>query len=264
MLALLSVSKQGRQAVRGFGSAAKTLQELWAGGAPLTQIVTESHGRAAKADRHEWVYLAPLEQVTAEAATLEKRAASLSEEQRKLELPLLGSTFAVKDNLQVKGMPITNTMDYRPPRKAPIAEESAAVVRKLQERGAIVIGKTNMDCAATGLVGVRSPYGACQNSLDRSMISGGSSSGSGVSVALGQVTFSLGTDTAGSGRVPAALNNIVGLKASRGLVSTHGLLPACRSLDCVSIFALTVHEAHRILGAAAEAAGADPFDRPAK
>lgn len=264
MLALRSVSKQGRQAMRRFGSAAKTLQELWAGGAPLTQVVAESHSRAAKADRNEWVYLAPVEQVAAEAAKLEQKAASLSEEQRKLELPLLGSTFAVKDNLKVKGMPITNTMDYRPPRQAPIADESAAVVRKLQERGAIVIGKTNMDCAATGLVGVRSPYGACQNSLDRSMISGGSSSGSGVSVALGQVTFSLGTDTAGSGRVPAALNNIVGLKASRGLVSTHGLLPACRSLDCVSIFALTVHEAHRILGAAAEASGADPFDRPAK
>jgi len=264
MLSLRSVSKQGRQAARRFGSAAKTLQELWAGGAPLTQVVSESHSRAAKADRNEWVYLAPVEQVTAEAARLQEKASSLSEEQRKLELPLLGSTFAVKDNLQVKGMPITNTMDYRPPRKAPIAEESAAVVRKLQERGAIVIGKTNMDCAATGLVGVRSPYGACQNSLDRSMISGGSSSGSGVSVALGQVTFSLGTDTAGSGRVPAALNNIVGLKASRGLVSTHGLLPACRSLDCVSIFALTVHEAHRILGVAADASGADPFDRPAK
>eukprot|EP00439_Symbiodinium_sp_Y106_P013768 s1763_g1.t5 len=264
MLSLRSVSKQGRQAARRFGSAAKTLQELWAGGAPLTQVVSESHSRAAKADRNEWVYLAPVEQVTAEAARLQEKASSLSEEQRKLELPLLGSTVAVKDNLQVKGMPITNTMDYRPPRKAPIAEESAAVVRKLQERGAIVIGKTNMDCAATGLVGVRSPYGACQNSLDRSMISGGSSSGSGVSVALGQVTFSLGTDTAGSGRVPAALNNIVGLKASRGLVSTHGLLPACRSLDCVSIFALTVHEAHRILGVAADASGADPFDRPAK
>ncbi|CAK9055583.1 Allophanate hydrolase [Durusdinium trenchii] len=228
--------RQGRAGAACFSTAAKTLQEKFLGAA-------ESCERAAKADRNEWIYLVPKEQVLAEAKTLETRASSMTEEERQRELPLLGSTFAVKDNLMVKGLPTTNAMDYRAPRRPPLAHESAAVVQKLQDAGAIVVGKTNLDCAATGLVGVRSPYGACQNALDRSFLSGGSSSGSGVAVALGQVTFSLGTDTAGSGRVPAALNNIVGLKASRGLLSTHGLLPACKSLDCVSIFSLTVQEA---------------------
>lgn len=244
-------------------ASTKTLQELWAGGASVTDIAEESCERAARADRNEWISLVPREKVLERARLLQKEAASLSGDARRAQLPLLGSTFAVKDNIKVQGLPTTNAMDCRPPRQAAAAEQSAAVVQKLEEMGALVIGKTNMDCAATGLVGVRSPYGACQNAFDRSMISGGSSSGSGVSVALGQVTFSLGTDTAGSGRVPAHLNNIVGLKASRGLVSTHGLLPACKSLDCISVFALTVREAHEIMGLAAAASGADAWDRPA-
>lgn len=252
----------GCRQVRCF--ATKTLQEMWAAGASVTEVAAESCARAAAADRNEWIHLIPKNQVLERAEMLEKRAASMSQEQRQQELPLLGTTFAVKDNLMVKDVPTTNAMDLRPPRRAPIAHESAAVVEKLQDHGALVIGKTNLDCAATGLVGVRSPYGACQNSFDREFLSGGSSSGSGVAVALGQVTFSLGTDTAGSGRVPAALNNIVGLKASRGLLSTHGLLPACKSLDCVSIFSLTVSEAQRIMEVAAKASGADPWDRPAK
>jgi len=237
---------------------------MWAAGASVTEVAEESCARAAAADRNEWIHLIPKNQVLERAEMLEKRAASMSQEQRQQELPLLGTTFAVKDNLMVKDVPTTNAMDLRPPRRAPFAHESAAVVEKLQDHGALVIGKTNLDCAATGLVGVRSPYGACQNSFDREFLSGGSSSGSGVAVALGQVSFSLGTDTAGSGRVPAALNNIVGLKASRGLLSTHGLLPACKSLDCVSIFSLTVLEAQRIMEVAAKASGADPWDRPAK
>ena len=250
------------QAKRSFAS--KTLQELWASGASVTEVAAESCARAAAAERNEWIYLIPKDKVLERAEQLQKRAAAMNEEQRQRELPLLGTTFAVKDNLMVKDVPTTNAMDLRPPRRAPLAHESAAVVEKLQEHGALVIGKTNLDCAATGLVGVRSPYGACQNSFDRDFISGGSSSGSGVAVALGQVTFSLGTDTAGSGRVPAALNNIVGLKASRGLLSTHGLLPACKTLDCVSIFSLTVLEAQRILETAVLPSGADPWDRPAK
>lgn len=252
----------GCRQVRCF--ATKTLQEMWAAGASVTEVAEESCARAAAADRNEWIHLIPKNQVLERAEMLEKRAASMSQEQRQQELPLLGTTFAVKDNLMVKDVPTTNAMDLRPPRRAPFAHESAAVVEKLQDHGALVIGKTNLDCAATGLVGVRSPYGACQNSFDREFLSGGSSSGSGVAVALGQVSFSLGTDTAGSGRVPAALNNIVGLKASRGLLSTHGLLPACKSLDCVSIFSLTVLEAQRIMEVAAKASGADPWDRPAK
>lgn len=252
----------GCRQVRCF--ATKTLQEMWAAGASVTEVAEESCARAAAADRNEWIHLIPKNQVLERAEMLEKRAASMSQEQRQQELPLLGTTFAVKDNLMVKDVPTTNAMDLRPPRRAPFAHESAAVVEKLQDHGALVIGKTNLDCAATGLVGVRSPYGTCQNSFDREFLSGGSSSGSGVAVALGQVSFSLGTDTAGSGRVPAALNNIVGLKASRGLLSTHGLLPACKSLDCVSIFSLTVLEAQRIMEVAAKASGADPWDRPAK
>ncbi|CAJ1457722.1 unnamed protein product [Effrenium voratum] len=252
------LSRSRQVPVFRFARAASTLQELWASGASVTDIAAESCDRAARADRHEWVHLVPKQQVLAEAKALQQKAASMSQEQRRRELPLLGSTFAVKDNLQVAGLPTTNAMDYRPPRQAPIAKRSAAVVKQLQERGAVCIGKANMDCA------VRSPYGACQNSLDRSFISGGSSSGSGVSVALAQVTFSLGTDTAGSGRVPAALNNIVGLKASRGLMSTDGLSPACKTLDCVSIFSLTVPEAQRILEVASAASGTDPWDRPGK
>jgi len=254
-----------REASRGFaGTSEKTLQELWAGGLPLTQLAEESCRRAANADRNEWIYRIPEDEVLQQAKQLEQKAEKMSQDQRRAELPLLGTTFAAKDNLEAKGYPTTNGMDCRPPRKpAAVAHQSAAVVQRLQDMGALLVGKTNMDCAATGLVGVRSAYGACQNSFDRAFISGGSSSGSGVAVALGQVSFSLGTDTAGSGRVPAALNNIVGLKASRGLISTHGLRPACKSIDCVSVFSLTTREAQMILEAAAPVSGAEPWDRPA-
>lgn len=243
-------------------SGKKALAELYAAGASVTAVVKEALARAAGADRNEWIYRLPEADVLARAAALEKRAAALDEKQRAAELPLLGMVFAVKDNMAVKGTPITNAMDYRNG-GAPVSTETAAAVERLVEGGAVLIGKTNMDCAATGLVGVRSAYGACQNALDRSFISGGSSSGSAVAVATGQVSFALGTDTAGSGRVPAMLNNIVGLKASRGLISAHGVLPACRSLDCVSVFASTVQEAWAVLRVAASAEGGDdPWDRP--
>jgi allophanate hydrolase len=139
-------------------------------------------------------------------------------------------------------------------------ERTAPVVQRLLDAGAILIGKTNLDQFATGLVGTRSPYGAVPNAFDPTLISGGSSSGSAVAVASGLVHFSLGTDTAGSGRVPAGLNNIVGWKPTRGLLCTDGVLPACRSLDCVSIFALTVADAARVFAAAA--ARTVPLDRP--
>lgn len=185
----------------------------------------------------------------------------MDEATRRRELPLLGTTFGAKDNVAVAGYPMTNGCDYRSG-GAPVPTESAAAVKRLMEKGAVLIGKTNMDCAATGLVGVRSAYGACQNSIDRKYVSGGSSSGSGVVVATGQVTFALGTDTAGSGRVPAMFNNIVGLKASRGFVSCHGVEPACRTLDCLTVFALTVREAEAVVEAAVGAEGTDDsFDR---
>jgi len=158
------------------------------------------------------------------------------------ELPLAGMTFAVKDNFDVAGMDTTAgcpAYSFQP-------SETATVVRRLEEAGALLIGKTNMDQFATGLVGTRSPYGACSSIFNSRYISGGSSSGSAVAVASNQVTFSLGTDTAGSGRVPAAFNGLIGLKPTRGLLSTHGVVPACRSLDCVSIFAANCIDAHEV------------------
>jgi len=159
------------------------------------------------------------------------------------ELPLYGIPFAIKDNIDLGGVPTTAACpDY-----AYTPDTHAFVVQCLIDAGAIPIGKTNLDQFATGLVGTRSPYGACRNSINPDYIAGGSSSGSAVAVAAGLVSFSLGTDTAGSGRVPAAFNNIVGIKPTRGLLSTGGVVPACRSLDCVSVFALTADDADSVL-----------------
>jgi allophanate hydrolase len=157
--------------------------------------------------------------------------------------PLWGVPFAVKDNIDVAGLPTTAAC----PDFAYSPDESAFAVERLIAAGAILIGKTNLDQFAAGLVGLRTPYPAPRNALDAALVPGGSSSGSAVAVARGIVSFSLGTDTAGSGRVPAALNNIVGLKPSLGLVSTRGVFPACRSLDCVSIFAMSVDDAFDVL-----------------
>lgn len=184
------------------------------------------------------------------------------------ELPLYGVPFAIKDNIDLAGVPTTAAcveFTYTP-------EKSAFVVEQLIRAGAIPLGKTNMDQFATGLVGVRSPepWGACKNTFDKDYISGGSSSGSSVAVALGLASFSLGTDTAGSGRVPAAFNNLVGLKPSKGLLSMSGVVPACRSLDCVSIFALTTDDANAVLEQAAiydaddQYARLIPFDNNAR
>jgi allophanate hydrolase len=155
------------------------------------------------------------------------------------DLPLYGIPVAVKDNVDVAGMPTTAAC----PAFAYHPKHDATVIARLRQAGAIVIGKTNLDQFATGLVGVRSPYGIPRNTLDPKLTPGGSSSGSAVAVAAGLVPLALGTDTAGSGRVPAMLNNIVGLKPSLGLVSTYGVVPACRTLDCVSIFAFTTDDA---------------------
>ena len=172
-------------------------------------------------------------------------------------LPLAGLPFAVKDNIDVAGLPTTAGC----PDFAYTPERSAPVVQRLIEAGAIVVGKTNLDQFATGLTGARSPYGAPESVFGGGLISGGSSSGSAVAVADGTVAFALGTDTAGSGRVPAALNGIVGIKPTRGLLSTLGAVPACRSLDCVSIFARDVPTADRVMRVARGRVREDPWSR---
>jgi allophanate hydrolase len=172
-------------------------------------------------------------------------------------LPLYGVPFAIKDNIDVAGMPTTAAC----PAFAYTAKADATAVARLRAAGAIVIGKTNLDQFATGLVGVRSPYGVPRNAFDAKLIPGGSSSGSGVAVAAGLVPFALGTDTAGSGRVPAGLGNTVGLKPSLGMISTAGVVPACRTLDCVSVFALTVDDAWTAFATMAGPDIADPYTR---
>jgi allophanate hydrolase len=173
-------------------------------------------------------------------------------------LPLYGIPFAIKDNIDLAGLPTTAAC----PEFAYTPELSATVVQCLIDAGAIPIGKTNLDQFATGLNGTRSPYGACHNAFNPDFISGGSSSGSAVAVALGLASFSLGTDTAGSGRVPAAFNNLVGHKPSCGALSTRGVVPACRSLDAVSIFALSAEDAERVLAVAAGFDAEDEYSRP--
>jgi allophanate hydrolase len=174
-------------------------------------------------------------------------------------LPLYGIPFAIKDNIDLAGIPTTAACpDY-----AYTPQISATVVQQLIDAGAIPLGKTNLDQFATGLVGARSPYGACRNSIDPDYISGGSSAGSAVAVALGMASFSLGTDTAGSGRVPAAFNNLLGHKPSCGLLSTSGVVPACRTLDCVSIFALNAADAAAVLDVAQGYDAVDPYSRRA-
>jgi allophanate hydrolase len=172
--------------------------------------------------------------------------------------PLWGVPFAAKDNIDVAGMPTTcacPAFAYRP-------EQTAPAVEKLLAAGAICIGKTNLDQFATGLVGVRTPYPVPRNAIDPDIVPGGSSSGSAIAVARGIVSFALGTDTAGSGRVPAGLNNIVGLKPSCGAISTRYVVPACSSIDCVSIFTGTVDDALQVFEIMAGYDPEDPFSRP--
>jgi allophanate hydrolase len=173
------------------------------------------------------------------------------------KLPLYGVPVAIKDNIDAAGFATTAACPafaYKP-------GHDATAVARLRAAGAIVIGKTNLDQFATGLVGVRSPYGSPRNPFNAELIPGGSSSGSAVAVAAGLVPLALGTDTAGSGRVPAAFNNIVGLKPSLGLISNYGVVPACRTLDCVSVFALTVDDAWTALATIAGRDGNDPYSR---
>jgi allophanate hydrolase len=191
------------------------------------------------------------------AEDLRRQARELAKAYPRADLPLYGIPFAVKDSLDVTGVPTTLAC----PDFAYVADTTAPVVEKLRAAGALFVGKTNLDQFATGLVGVRSPYGIPPNPFDARYVTGGSSSGSAAAVARGQVSFSVATDTAGSGRVPAGFNNIVGLKPSRGLLSTTGLVPACRSIDCVTVLALTCEDATEVAAIASGFDPADPFSR---
>ncbi|HVU37329.1 MAG TPA: allophanate hydrolase [Opitutales bacterium] len=193
-----------------------------------------------RADDPAWILLLTAAQIEAQFRILAQRGGGAT-------LPLYGIPFAVKDNIDVEGLPTTAAC----PEFSYIAKTTAPVVQRLLDAGAILLGKTNLDQFATGLVGTRTPYGAVPNVFNPRYISGGSSAGSASVVARGQVCFALGTDTAGSGRVPAGFNNVVGLKPTRGWLSTRGVLPACRTLDCVSIFALTVEDAALVASVAA-------------
>ncbi|WP_411085984.1 allophanate hydrolase [Streptomyces sp. 061-3] len=219
---------------------------------PVLARVRAAHARIEAVDRPEiWIDLRPLPEVEAEARTLDARVSAGE------HLPLAGRLLAVKGNIDVAGLPTTAgcpSYAYKPTADAP-------VVARLRAAGALVIGTTNLDQFATGLVGTRSPYGAVRHAHDPSLISGGSSSGSAVAVALGIADLSLGTDTAGSGRIPAAFNGIVGLKPTRGLVPADGVVPACASLDCVTVFARTLPEAEQALALMATAA---PHSAPAR
>ncbi len=229
---------------------AEILRAHRAGTTSPEQTAARSYARIrARDDPAIFISLRDEAEVLAEA----KRLAATG----RTDLPLYGVPVAVKDNIDVKGLLTTAAC----PAYAYEPTEDATVVTRLRAAGAIVIGKTNLDQFATGLVGVRSPYGVPRNPFNPQLIPGGSSSGSAVAVATGIVPVALGTDTAGSGRVPAGLNNIVGAKPSLGLVSTHGVVPACRSLDCVSVFALTVDDAYATLAAIAGPDARDPFSR---
>ena len=235
------------------------LREAYASGhrRPTQVIAAIYDAIAARGDDGVWIALNPREAALARAAELEARGPSATQPPQ--DMPLWGVPFAVKDNIDVAGLATTAAC----PAFAYTPQKTAFAVQRLLDAGAILIGKTNLDQFATGLVGVRSPYGVARNPFNADYIPGGSSSGSAVAVGSGLVSFALGTDTAGSGRVPAGFNNIVGLKPSIGLLSGSGMVPACRSLDCISIFALTVPDAMAVLDAAAGFDATDGYSRAA-
>lgn len=222
--------------------------------AELTSAIATAYERI-ESDRHRncWIYVRPMREALAEAEALARRAAQGE------VLPLLGVPFGVKDNIDVEGMPTTAAC----PSFAHVAKRSARCVERLVAAGAICLGKTNLDQFATGLSGARSPYGACPSAADDRYVSGGSSSGSAVAVASGHVAFSLGTDTGGSGRIPAGFNGIVGIKPTVGFVSSRGLLPNCPTLDCPSIFCNSAADGKVLLELIEGFDAEDPYSRQA-
>jgi allophanate hydrolase len=232
-------------------TVAEILDAYRSGAAKPEDIVARSFARIrAHNDPAIFITLRAEADVLADARALARNADKTP--------PLYGIPVAVKDNIDVKGLPTTAACPaylYRP-------NNDAACVARLREAGALILGKTNLDQFATGLVGVRTPYGIGRNLFDAKLVPGGSSTGSALAVAAGFAPLALGTDTAGSGRIPAAFNNIIGLKPSRGIVSTAGVVPACRTLDCVSIFALTVDDATTALQVIGVPDPGDPFMPP--
>jgi allophanate hydrolase len=213
-------------------------------------LIAKLHAQAfAQGQFNAWIYLLSEKELQVYLDALKLKPIE--------ESPLWGIPFAIKDNIDLKNVPTSagcEAFTYTP-------GQSATVVELLIDAGAIPLGKTNLDQFATGLVGTRSPFGEGKNVFNPDYISGGSSAGSAIATALGQVSFALGTDTAGSGRVPAAFNNLIGHKPTKGLLSTCGVVPACKSLDCVSIFALTTEDAVRVLDVATLADDNDPYSR---
>jgi allophanate hydrolase len=228
-----------------------SLRAAYASGAATPEEVALESLRRAEDSRHPhvWIQLLDRDDIVRYARALPPDPS----------LPLYGIPFAIKDNIDLAGVPTTAAC----PDFAYIPTASATIVDRLIAAGAIPIGKANLDQFATGLTGTRSPYGAPECVFHPEFVSGGSSSGSAIAVAAGMVGFALGTDTAGSGRVPAAFNHIVGHKPTRGLWSCMGVFPACRSLDCPTVFALSCHDAQAVLDVLASFDAADPFSRPA-
>ena len=217
-------------------SVAEILDSHAAGtGSPTKTALRVADAIAARGDDGTWLSTVPRDELLAAAAAIENRPGART-------LPLYGVPFGVKDSIDVEGVPTTlSCPDY-----AYVPSVTAPAVRRLLDAGALYVGKTNLDQFATGLNGTRTPYTVPRSVYGGEMISGGSSSGSALAVALGQVPFAVATDTAGSGRVPAALNGVVGFKPSRGLISTVGLVPACKSLDCISVMAGCIDDVDRV------------------
>lgn len=228
-----------------------SLKSAYASGAqtPRSLLLQLRQQALQQADYNAWIHLLSEQELEPYFLALEKIDSAA--------LPLYGVPFAIKDNIDLAGIPTTAGC----PDFAYTPDHNATVISVLIAAGAVPLGKTNLDQFATGLVGVRSPYGEGKNSFNPDYISGGSSAGSSIATALGQVSFALGTDTAGSGRVPAALNNLIGHKPTKGLLSTTGVVPACRTLDCVSVFALVCEDAALITDIAGSYDETDPFSR---
>lgn len=228
------------------------LRKAYASGTSVRTVITEAMRRCRTDANHAFIHRLSEAEIEPYVAALEGVAPD--------SLPLYGVPFAIKDNIDLAHIPTTSAC----PEFAYTPDSSAFLVQRLIAAGAVPMGKTNLDQFATGLNGTRSPYGACLNAFNPDFVSGGSSSGSAVATAKGWVGFALGTDTAGSGRVPASFNNLIGLKPSLGLLSATGVVPACRSVDTVSIFALTAADAQAVLAVAAAPDASDAYSRAAQ